>query len=102
METTKQTSKEYFKILTIIHFALTLGLVFAGLIGSFLILNGIISNNITDLNKILLYIIPIVSIGSLFVSNWIYKNKLSELKEKKDLNIKMTNYRGILIGICTY
>jgi len=97
METTKQTSKVYFKALTIIHLALTLSLVFVGLIGSFLIFSGKMSNNMTDLNEVLLYIIPVFSLGGLFVSNWIYKNKLSELKEKKDLIVKMANYRDILI-----
>ena len=97
METTKQTSKEFFKTLTIIHLALTFGLVFVGIIGSFLILSGKMTNNGNDLNKIFLYIVPIVSLGGLFFSNLIYKNKLSELKEKNDLNIKMTNFRGVLI-----
>ncbi len=98
METTKQTSKVYFKTLKIIHLALTLGIVFVGLIGSYLIFSGKMSNNMTDLNEVLFYIIPVFSLGGLFVSNWIYKNKLSELKEKKDLNAKMANYRDILIG----
>ena len=97
METTKQTSKEYFKTLSVLHLVLTTSLVFLGLIGSFLILSGKISNSMSNQNKIFLYMVPIFTLGGLLFSNWFYKNKLSELKANNDLNIKMTNYRGILI-----
>ena len=97
METTKQTTKEYFKTLSILHLALTIGLVFLGLIGFYLIFSGIMSNNMTDLNMIFYYIDPILIIGGLYGSNWIYKNKLSALKEENDLKTKMTNYRGVII-----
>lgn len=96
METTKQTSNEYFKALSIVHLVLTIGLVFMGLIGFYLIFSGKVSN-MTDLNGVFLYIVPIFILGGLFGSNWIYKNKLNGLKEENDLKTKMTNYRGILI-----
>lgn len=97
METTTQTSNEYFRALSIVHLALTIGLVCMGLIGFYLIFSGTMSNNMTDLNMTFLYIVPIFILGGLFGSNWIYKNKLSGLKEENDLKTKMTNYRGILI-----
>jgi len=98
METTKQTSKEYFKTLLILHLALTIGLLFLGLIGFYFIFCGIMANNMTDLNAIFLYIVPIIILGGLFGSNWFYKNKLSGLKEENDLKKKMANYRGVLIA----
>lgn len=97
MEPTKQTSQQYFRILSILHLALTLGLVFAGVIGTVLILSGAMSANGTELTGILSYAIPMVSVVGLFLSHLVYKNKLSELKEMIDLNIKMTSYRGVLI-----
>lgn len=98
METTKQTSKEYFKTLSILHLALTSGVLFFGLIVSFLILTGTMSNNSTDLDSIFMYLIPVLILGGLFAGNRIYKNKLAGLKESTDLKAKMTNYRSILIN----
>lgn len=98
METIKQTSKEYFKTLSIVHLALTIGLVLFGLVVSFLIFSGKMSIISTYLNIIFTYIVPVLILGGLWGSNWIYKSKLSRLKEEHDLKIKMENYRGILIN----
>lgn len=98
MGTTEQTSKEYFKTLSILHLALTIGVLFFGLIVSFLILTGTMSNDRTDLDSILMYFIPILILGGLLAGNRIYKNKLVGLKESNDLKAKMTNYRSILIN----
>ena len=97
METNGQTSKEYFRTLSIIHLALVIGLVLFGPIVSYLILSNTMLNKTADLNKTFIYIVPIFILGGLFGSNWNYKNKLSELKEENDLKTKMTNYRGIFI-----
>lgn len=97
METTKQTTQEYFKTLLILHLALSMGPVFFGLITTFLILGGVISNDATDLNTIFLYLIPIITISGLLSSIWVYKMKLRGLKEEKDFKTKMTNYRSALI-----
>lgn len=97
METTKQTSKEYFKTLSILHLALTIGLISIGLVGFYLIISGIMSNNMTELNMIFYYVNSILILVGLFGSNWIYKNKLNGLKGENVLKTKMTNYRGVLI-----
>ena len=96
METTKQTSKEYFRTLSILHIALILGQVFFALITVFLIINKIMIGQ-RDLSVILAYITPIFTLISLFFSNYFYKKKLKPLQESNDLKYKMTNYRGVLV-----
>jgi len=67
MESTKQTSREYFRTLTILHLALKPGDVFAGVIGTALLLIGARSNDPGDLNRILFYFVSGISIGGLVV-----------------------------------
>ncbi|MFN4852981.1 MAG: hypothetical protein ACK5JC_01030 [Bacteroidota bacterium] len=102
METTKQTSQEYFKILSKLHLAMIIGVFFMGLIVAFLITSGTMSNDMGDLNETFLYIVSIAVLGGLYASNWIYKYKLRGLKEENDLKTKMTNYRGIFIHRYTF
>lgn len=98
METSKQTTKEYFKTLSVVHIALIIGIVFFGLITSILIISGKNSNGQEDeIFEILFYMVPIFSIIGYFGSNYFYKTKLAALRKINDLKIKMTEYRGAMI-----
>ena len=97
METVKQTSKEYLKTLSILHLALTVSPVIFGLVGFYLISIGSILIDSAVLDMVFTYIVPVFIVGGVFGSNWIYKNKLNQLKEENDFNLKMSSFRGALI-----
>ena len=96
METTQQTSKQYFRTLSIMHIALIIGLVFFSLIVIYLIISRQLTGDI-GLAHIFLYIVSLFTLAGLFGSNLIYKNKIAKIKTNNDLMAKMTNYRSAMI-----
>ncbi len=50
-----------------------------------------------DLNEILLYIVPLMAISCVFISFYIFKQRVIALKDKPDLNTKFIDYRSALI-----
>ena len=96
METIKQTSKEYFKTLSIIHAALTIGPVVFGLI-IFLVVSLSHTNALNELTKIFYYVVPIITVIALLSANIFYKSKLKTFKDSDSLQNKLTTYRGLLI-----
>lgn len=97
METIKQTSKSYFFALTIIHLALVAGIVFFGGIIAFLVTSGAGSPEMSDLETIFLYIVPIFLVLGVVSSFLVYRKRIGDLKDERDLVSKMTGYRGAFI-----
>jgi hypothetical protein len=96
MTVIKQTSKEYFKSIRIIYFALLIGqLLFAGV--SFFLNQGIMFQP-NDLRDTLIYIVPIVIINAMLLSNFLYKRKITGIKKLEKLTQKMGEYRISLIA----
>ena len=97
MEQTQQTTKEYFKLLSIIHLALIAGMITFGLIVLFFIADFQHPDNSSDFARMIVYLVPGLAIVGLFASNFISKNKINQLKEKSELSAKLAGYREALI-----
>lgn len=93
----RQTSKEYFRIATILFYAMTTGmLLFCGIV-----LTLILSNNVSsadqELTNIFMVVVAVFAVGGYAASKIVFKKKLQEIKEMKTLAQKMPFYRGALI-----
>ena len=97
MNTKKQTSKEYFKTLQIIYYALVAGQLIFVSIGFYMVKTGRFNINNPSLNNVFIYIIPLIVIGGVLLSNFIFNKKLNDAKGKPSLIEKMTTYRTCLI-----
>ena len=99
MQTTNQSSDNYFKNIQIIHAVLVLGvLIFAGMIGlnNFL---GIEFSDVlaADLQFILLIAALLSSLLGVAVSSFFYKKRLADIQVMKTLKNKLENYRSLLL-----
>ena len=97
MENIQQTIKEYFKIISIFHFALAFGLIVFGLVISFLLADFQHPDNESDFAKILVYLVPGLLIVGIVASIMVFSNRLDILKGEMDFRLKMEKYREALI-----
>ena len=97
MENNQQTTKSYFKMLSIIHLFLVLGIVLVGLVVTFIITDFQHPDNDSGLAKLFVYLVPGVVIVGIVASNMISTFKLNALKDSSDLNLKLKGYSEILI-----
>jgi hypothetical protein len=92
----KQTSKEYFRSIYIIYFAILLGQVMMAVVFVFLQMTGEFEGDKSFRNMFLL-IVPLVVIGTLIGSHVLFKNRLRIAVSQKSLSEIMTVYRSALI-----
>ncbi|MBP7496191.1 MAG: hypothetical protein KA792_00805 [Bacteroidales bacterium] len=97
MKTKQQTSKEYFRALSTIYYAMIAGQIFFVLISFFLVYKGIIKEQDKDLNDVFSIIIPVFVLGVIMSSNILFRNKLKKSKSKTLLIEKMNDYRSALL-----
>ncbi len=97
METTGQTSRAYFWVLTIVHLALIAGQVVFAIIALFLTLNKKIELGDPEFMKTFRYIVPIIAAAGILASLILYVIKVKQINAADSLKMKMTSYRGILI-----
>ncbi len=97
MNIIKQTGKEYFKALRIIHLVLVAGVVFFLLV--LLLLDYLQSGGfgLEDLGEIFFYLAFIFSLGAIFLGNVFFGKKIAAIKMKMDLKQKLEDYRKALI-----
>jgi hypothetical protein len=82
----------------VVWVSMLIGQVFFCAIAVFLVNNGamgIIDHS--NLNEILIYIVPSIAIICIFSGFYIFKQRLLALKELTDINAKFTNYKSALI-----
>lgn len=97
MESDKQLSKDYFKSLQIIHFALMTGILFFAIISFVVVTQGFEVSGLEDIESILAVFVPVFLIIGLVSGNFLYKLKINEAKVKSSLWEKLTIYRGAFI-----
>lgn len=97
MQTIKQTSKEYFKTMSIVHLALVMGAVFFAVIASILSFLNNTPNTQDELYKVLLYVVSAFYAIGLMANPYIFRSKLASIKKNQDLGYKLSLYRGALI-----
>jgi hypothetical protein len=97
METLKQTSREYFRTLSIIHMALVGGLVICTLFILLLLSVFMEKEIVVDMSSVFIYIISIVVLGGIALGILLYKSRLEILIQSRNLSEKMSKYRDLLI-----
>jgi hypothetical protein len=91
----QQTPRAYLKQISIIHIALFTGQLLFGLVTLFITpQKGI---DITNTNDPFLYVVPIVALGSLAASAFLFKLNLNMAIDKDSLNGKLMLYQAALI-----
>lgn len=96
MTTQKQTSKEYFRSITIIYFGLLIGQVAFSAITLYLNL-GLMYQPDDSLRDVFIYVVPILVVNGFVTGHLIYKNRLKKIKSYNILTSKMGEYRGAMI-----
>lgn len=96
MEQSQLTSKSYFTSLKIIHFALTAGVVFFMLISFALQFTGF-EPELKEMEMILLGITAFAAISGIFTGNLLFRKRLEQLAEQKNLKDKLAGYQSALI-----
>jgi hypothetical protein len=97
METRPQTSKDYFRTLQIIFFALIAGQVVFCLIVFFLIRTGDFNAELQDLKNIFFIIVPVFVIGGYLGGRMLFKNSMKAAQNKAALSEKLEDYRSASI-----
>jgi MFS family permease len=96
MSIQKQTSKQYFRSLTILYFGLLIGQVAFAAITLYLNLELLFQPD-DSLRDIFIYIVPIFVVNGFATGHLIYKSRLKKIKKHNSLTSKMGEYRGAMI-----
>lgn len=92
----QQTTQQYFKALTVLHFALTTGITFFIVLAYFL--GGAIApRNNEMLADIFQYMVPALAFICIAAGNVLYKKKMNDIKNKSSLTEKLNDYRAAFI-----
>lgn len=92
----KQTSKQYFRSLTILYLGLLIGqLAFSAITLYFNL--GLLFQPDDSLRDIFIYIVPILVVNGFVTGHLIYKSRLKKIKNYNSLISKMRDYRGAMI-----
>ena len=97
MENNRQSSKKYFKFISIIHLAMMLGVVLFGIVVYIFVADFQNPDTQSELAKLLVYIVPGSVIAGIIASNIIFRLKLNAIIGSGDLKVKMAVYRESLI-----
>jgi hypothetical protein len=97
MVTNQQTTKAYFKTLTIIHLSLVLGIVLFGLVVLFFIADFQHPDYYSELARLFVYLVPGLVLIGIVASNVVSKIRLTALKQSSDLTAKLKGYNEPLI-----
>ena len=100
METKKQTSKEYFKLLSILHTSLLSAQLLFAFVSFYLNMNKVIDDSIQSLNAIFQFIVPVFIIGAIMGSSILFKTQMKTAKTKVTLAEKLNDYRSAFLVRC--
>ena len=93
MENNQSSVKEYFKIISVIHLVMILGIVLFGLVVFFFVADFQQPDTRSEIACILVYLVPGLVIAGIIASNIIFRVKLNGVIDSDDLKQKMTVYR---------
>ena len=92
----QQTTQQYFKALTVLHYALTTGITLFIVIAYFL-RGAIAPNNDETLAGIFQYMVPALAFICITAGNVLFKKRMNDSKTKNSLAEKLNNYRAAFI-----
>jgi len=97
MEINHNSTKEYFKLISIIHMALVFAVILLGSIVCLLIVDFRHADTQSTLANLFVYLVPGLIMAGIIASNVIFRIKLNALLNNEDLKIKMEVYRSASI-----
>jgi hypothetical protein len=97
METKPQTSREYFRLMLIIYFALVAGQVMFGLVVAFLRLAGDFSMELSEMKDIFLILSCVFAAGGYLGGRILFRKMMVSARDRASLAEKMANYRSAMI-----
>ena len=92
MENIQQSPKSFFRMLSIIHLGLVLGVCLFGLVVTFMIADFQHPDNESELSRLFVYLIPVLVMAGIIASNVMFKIRLNDLKEISGLNARIKGY----------
>ena len=92
----QQTTQQYFKALTVLHFALITALVFFIVIAYFVQRTGVFTAD-KMLGDIFKYMVPALAFICMTAGNMLYKKRVNDIKKKSSLAEKLNAYRAAFI-----
>ncbi|GGF34648.1 hypothetical protein [Echinicola rosea] len=95
MKTQPQTSKAYFKNLTILHGMLLVAQIAFFTAAYFFTDRSMVSNE--ELNSLFTYLIPVLVLAGIAGSNLLFRKQLAKLIETDTLKVKLTGYLSSLV-----
>lgn len=93
MGNNQNSTKEYFKLISIIHSALALGIILFGVIICLFIADFQHTDTQSGLANLFVYLVPGLIMTGIIASNVIFRIKLNTLLISEDLKIKLEVYR---------
>jgi hypothetical protein len=97
METRPQTTREYFRTLRIIFYALIAGQITFGLVIFFYHRMMQADAGLQELRNIFFFIVPVFFIGGYFGGKFIFNLRMKTARSRANLTEKMDDYRSSLI-----
>ena len=97
MTTKQQTSKEYFRTLKLIYYAMIASQLFFGIVFIILVQGGQINTSQEDLKDIFNYVVPLFIVGGIFGSNRMFLTLVKDSKRIENLPDKMAGYQTAII-----
>jgi hypothetical protein len=97
MEAGKQTPGEYFKMITVLHYAMLMGQVIFGIVAFYIVSGGQIAENGSQLNDTFRVIVPLMIMGGLTASWYFTRTRIEAMPAKSGLIEKLVQYRTVFI-----
>jgi hypothetical protein len=92
----QQTTQQYFRALTVLHFTLTTGLTLFIVLAYFL-QGAMAQGNNETLANIFEYMVPALAFICIAAGNVLYKKRMNDIKTKNSLAEKLNDYRAAFI-----
>lgn len=94
MQPNPQTSKEYFKVLSVLHAALLGTQLLFALVAVYLSMDGQFGgDDLGEFNSIFRFVVPVVIVGAVFGSSVLFKMQMKSIRVKPELKDKLNDYR---------
>jgi MFS family permease len=97
METSPQTSKDFFRTLQIIFLGLIIGQILFGLVSLFLNQTEDWKPVAAELKQVFIYIVPVFVIGGYLGGKMLFKRSMRAAQKKAGLSVKLSDYRSACI-----
>ncbi|MCP4181635.1 MAG: hypothetical protein GY756_28045 [bacterium] len=86
-------TKEYYRLLSLIFYALLAGQIIFACVGFYFVKSGNYIPEFSESKTLFSILVGLIVIEGISVGNYVYKRKISKIKYSVDLKLKMSEYR---------